>query len=155
MAKIAFEISQAQQEAIEVVLRQTGWDHQTLLQESFKALSRENNRRVQMERINETFEHTPNEQCVPTSFEEETVVFGPPVGMTEEQVYSLCASQIEYDGDPAIVTCWKVTKESLQALQKTGRIWVITTGAGLVPMIVQTDKPFDAPFVKLTAPPIG
>jgi len=155
MPFLQFKISQAQQEAIEVILRKNGWDHETLLRQAFLALSEKHNRAQMLEDREKAFRDAPPDACVPCSFPEETRVFGPPVGMTEDEVYSLCASEVNWDNQKAVVTCWKPTKEGLEEINKTGRIWVATMGEGLVPMCVLASSPFEHEWCTLRKTPIG
>ena len=74
----------------------------------------------------------------PSSFDQANVVYGPPAGMTEEQVQSLSAFRDENQ----VITCWKVTREELEMIQKTGRIWVTTMASWIPPMYVGCDSPF-------------
>ena len=85
---------------------------------------------------------------VPTAFEESNIVFGPPAGMTEDDVHSLSCARVEYDGQPAIVTCWKLTQEELEEFNRTGRVWFVCMGEGLPPHLMLGNNPFEQGWAK-------
>lgn len=73
----------------------------------------------------------------PSNFDWSNAAYGPPEGMTEEQVQTIFA----YHGvDRAydckrVVSCWKLTKEELEEVNRTGRIWLNCLG-GLPPHFI-------------------
>jgi len=77
------------------------------------------------------------------AFDQETGVLGPPVGMTEEEVYSLsvCQTKTE-DGTPVVISCWKLTTEEAEEFRKTGRIWLIVNGHTMPPVAISANSPF-------------
>lgn len=42
---------------------------------------------------------------------------------------------------PAVVTCWKLTKEELEEVNRTGRVWVTVIGRSMQPLSVDGFKP--------------
>jgi len=94
------------------------------------------------------------EQCEdwmlhPSAFDESNAVFGPPSGMTEDEVYSLCAATIVWGGFPAVLTCWKPTFEQIDHMKETGRLWIATMGKGMVPITVCAKNPLNYPGIDL------
>lgn len=84
--------------------------------------------------------------AVASSFDESNSVLGPPPGMTEDQVYSLSVWQgmvyTEGLGEaPTTISCWKLTKEELVEINRTGRIWLGILGP-MPPAWVSGTKPF-------------
>lgn len=80
---------------------------------------------------------------VPTSFLEENVLLGVPPGLSSEQCESITAYQgFQEDGMPVTVTCWKFTKEDLEQLRKTGRLWLVHAGHDVSPIYPTTENPF-------------
>lgn len=77
----------------------------------------------------------------PSSFEGAEAVFGPPPGMTEDEVYSLCAANVMWGGDPAVVTCWKPTHHHLKAIKKTGRLFIAQMATRPNPVAVCAKNP--------------
>lgn len=78
-----------------------------------------------------------------TAFDEETNVLGPPEGMTEEDVYSLSVWQgKDEDGQSRVISCWKLTKEELEIINKTGRVWLHVLGDTMPPVALEVASPF-------------
>jgi hypothetical protein len=77
------------------------------------------------------------------AFDEDNHVFDPPKGMTNEDCNSLSA-YVGYDSDkrPVTITCWKVSKEELEEIIKTGRIWLFIFGHGMPPVALVAKHPF-------------
>lgn len=74
----------------------------------------------------------------PTGFKEANKVFGPPPGVSEEQVGSINAC---VTGDNQVVTCWRLSAEELEEVNRTGRIWLGVHG-GLPPHWISGHYPF-------------
>lgn len=85
----------------------------------------------------------------PSSFDGAEAVFGPPQGMTEDEVHSLCAARVMWGDDPAIVTCWKPTRDQLDAISESGRVWLIVFGDGMPPVAVASENPIEMPGIVL------
>lgn len=85
---------------------------------------------------------------LPTSFEGSNFVFTKPKDMTDEQCMDLPVwkGQVPVDDAgntfPAIISCWKLSKEDLEEIQKTGCVWLSITGKGMPPVSVFTENPF-------------
>lgn len=80
-----------------------------------------------------------------TAFDEENQVLGPPKGMTEEDCYSLSVYRgIDGAGRPIVVSCWKPTKEELEEIARTGRVWLLLWGQTMQPASVTGFSPFSS-----------
>lgn len=84
---------------------------------------------------------------LPTDFEQRNFVFGKPADMTDEQCMDLPVfkgvAKDESGGEiPVIISCWKLNKEDLEEIQKTGHVWLSITGHGMPPVSIFTENPF-------------
>lgn len=85
---------------------------------------------------------------LPTNFEQSNKCYTKPEGWTDEQ----CMDLNTWEGNviiddigstaPAIISCWKLSYEDLQEIQKTGVIWLAITGSGMPPVSLFTENPF-------------
>jgi hypothetical protein len=78
----------------------------------------------------------------PISFDESNDVLNPPHGWTSEQceVVSICRA-VASGGIPLIISCWKLSREELDELSKTGRVWLTVVGTSMPPVILSGIKP--------------
>ena len=83
----------------------------------------------------------------PTSFDESNFNHSPPPGISEDEIGSV-ASFIgqDLDGRPIIITCWKATKEELNEINRTGRVWCFHYGNLLQPHALSGTNPFGESF---------
>ena len=85
---------------------------------------------------------------LPVDFEQRNFVYTKPKDMTDEQCSDLCVYkglvQIDEEGNtaPTIISCWKLSKEDLEEVAKTGTIWLSITGNGMPPVSLFTENPF-------------
>ncbi|HUR65456.1 MAG TPA: hypothetical protein VMZ03_03830 [Chitinophagaceae bacterium] len=85
---------------------------------------------------------------LPIDFPEANVTFQKPAGWTDEQCSDLrvhCGNvKIDEAGTemPAIISCWKLSKEDLEQIQHTGVIWLSITGRSMPPVSIFTEIPF-------------
>lgn len=85
---------------------------------------------------------------LPTTFEGSNFTFTKPKDMTDEQCMDLPVWKGEVSIDeagntaPAIISCWKFSKEDLEEVQKTGCIYLSITGYGMPPVSLFTENPF-------------
>lgn len=85
---------------------------------------------------------------LPKTFPEHNTIYGKPSDMTDDQCMSLPAWKgdvpIDEEGNmaPAIVSCWQLSKEDLEEINRTGHIWLSVTGTQLPPVSVFTENPF-------------
>jgi hypothetical protein len=45
---------------------------------------------------------------------------------------------------PAIISCWRLNKEDMEEINRTGVIWLSITGSGMPPVSVFAENPFKA-----------
>jgi len=82
----------------------------------------------------------------PTSFDESNIYFDKPADMAYEQCNPLSVfAGTDTEGNPIIISCWKATKEELEEINKTGRIWCYHYGTGLQPHALSGHNPFHGP----------
>lgn len=86
-------------------------------------------------------------QMHPSSFDEADAVFGPPQGMSEGEVFSLCAARIRWGDEIAVLTCWKPTQAQLDRIRETGRVWLSVMGHSMPPVALTSEKPTNFPGV--------
>lgn len=85
---------------------------------------------------------------LPVDFEERNFVYGKPAGMTDEQCCDLPvwkgSAPVDEQGTlyPVIISCWKLSKEDLEEVQRTGCLWLSITGNGMPPVSIFTENPF-------------
>lgn len=86
---------------------------------------------------------------MPVTFPEQNKIFSKPQDMTDEQCSDLPVWYGGVDIDdrgtkvPAIISCWRSSKEDLEEIQKTGQIWLSITGHGMPPVALFTENPFN------------
>lgn len=77
------------------------------------------------------------------SFAQENCIFGPPRGVSSEDCETISAWRGPPDSDEkVVVTCWKVTKEELEEIQRTGRVYLIVQGSRMPPVCLLGHSPF-------------
>lgn len=78
-----------------------------------------------------------------SSFNEANTILDTPEGMTCDQVEALSVAVIDVSQNQSvIVSCWKVTKEELEEINRTGRVWLCVLG-GVMPPVILTGKKAD------------
>lgn len=75
----------------------------------------------------------------PTGFDEDNSVLDPPPGVV---CASLSVWRGESDGTPMVISCWKPSREELDEIVRTGRVWAIVVGETMPPIAVQGISPF-------------
>ena len=76
-------------------------------------------------------------------FEESNCSLDKPGDMTHEQCSSLQVWRGHSDDKtPVVISCWKLTKEEVDELLKTGRIWVIIAGKTMPPLSLTAKHPW-------------
>lgn len=79
----------------------------------------------------------------PTDFPESNHVFDKPPDATRDECEPLNVFAGELTGGvPGSVSCWKVTKEELEEINRTGRVWAYHWGSGLQPHALSGHNPF-------------
>ncbi len=90
---------------------------------------------------------------VATAFDEENTVLGPPPGMTPDQCETISAYQgVASNGFPVFVTCWKVTQEDMEAIRRTGRVWLTILAVQMPPVMLSGASPFQPPAAEPEVP---
>ena len=80
---------------------------------------------------------------IATSFDESNVVLDKPPQLSYEQCSAVSAYAGQSDGGlPVVITCWKLTKEEFELIQKTGRVWLTLFGGGMQPACLSVESPF-------------
>lgn len=81
---------------------------------------------------------------VPTSFPQSNLVLDPPEGVSVEECAPLSCfrGQIAATKTPVIISCWKLTKEEVDELLRTGRLWLWVYGVTMPPVVLHTQSPF-------------
>jgi hypothetical protein len=79
--------------------------------------------------------------AVPSSFDESNFIYDTPKGVDPGDIVPLsCFVQ----NSPALtISCWKFTKEELDEIIKTGRVWVYIYGHPIPPLVVSGHLPFE------------
>lgn len=74
---------------------------------------------------------------IPTAFDEENGVLGEPPGVSLEACGPLSVWRgPTTDGIPVVVSCWKPTKEELDEINRTGRVWLMVWGQTMAPAVL-------------------
>lgn len=80
---------------------------------------------------------------IATGFKESNAIQGPPKGCTEEQVASLNVySGPLQNGQPCVISCFKITADELDEFKLTGRIFLIVPGKSMPPVVLTATSPF-------------
>lgn len=84
---------------------------------------------------------------LPTNFEQANKCYTKPESWTDDQCMDLTAWQgpvTDKEGNTlqAVISCWKLSYEDLQEIQKTGVIWLSIRGHGMPPVSLFTENPF-------------
>lgn len=81
--------------------------------------------------------------AVLSSFSEANAVLDKPPDMTYEQCEAASVLRTQQtDGMPVVVSCWKLTREELDEINRTGRVWLGVCGVTMPPSWVSGVKPF-------------
>lgn len=79
--------------------------------------------------------------AIPCSFAEENRILDKPADMTTDQCESLPVASGTLNGVPVVISCWKLTQEELDHVNKTGRIWLFVCGRTMPPCLIMGTKP--------------
>lgn len=80
---------------------------------------------------------------IPIEFPEMNFTYSKPQGMTDEE----CAPLHVFKGKdeastPVIISCWQLSKEDLEEINRTGKIYLQIVGHGMPPVSLYTEHPF-------------
>ena len=79
----------------------------------------------------------------PASFAESNDYLGPPPGVGEEDCQSLAIGRaVLPNGQAVVISCWKLTAEELEEVNRTGRVWLSVWGHTMPPAVICGKKPF-------------
>lgn len=79
----------------------------------------------------------------PAAFDEENRVLDPPDGFHPDQVQPLSVYKGKnHLGVPVIVSCWTLSKEELDLILQTRRVWVSVMGERMPPILPSIESPF-------------
>jgi len=80
---------------------------------------------------------------VPCGFHESNCVLDKPRDMDHDSCESLQVWRGLYDnGAPAVISCWKLTKDEVEELLATGRVWLHVIGKTMPPVFLSAENPF-------------
>ena len=69
--------------------------------------------------------------------------FSKPSSMTDEECAPLHVWKgNDTAGSPVIISCWQFSKEDLEEIARTGRMYLTICGQGMPPVSLQTESPF-------------
>lgn len=74
----------------------------------------------------------------PVEFDEQTIILGKPEVMTDEE----CAPLPVFRDGKQVISCWELTKEDLEEVARTGKVYLCVTGGSHPPLHLQTESPF-------------
>jgi len=79
---------------------------------------------------------------IPTSFAESNGVLDKPEDMDRAACEALAICRADQEGVPVIISCWKMSKEELDEVNKTGRVWLVLAGNTMAPAFLTGVSPF-------------
>ena len=81
---------------------------------------------------------------IPTDFKQRNFIFTKPKDMTDEECFDLPVFKgISQDGYPCIISKWKLSKEDLEEINKSGCVYLSITGYGMPPVSLFTEDPWE------------
>ena len=83
---------------------------------------------------------------MPTELDQMNLAFSKLQDMTDEE----CAPLHVFKGKdtlgmPVIISCWTLSKEDLEEIQRSGKIYLTICGTGMPPVSLQVESPFLTP----------
>jgi hypothetical protein len=78
---------------------------------------------------------------IATSFDESNKVFDKPPNMENCDALSVWVGTTP-ENEPIVISCFKCTKEELDEINRTGRVWVFHYGLSLQPHALVGTNPF-------------
>lgn len=81
---------------------------------------------------------------VPSGFDQADTVLDAPEGMAPDECESLNVWRgSDQEGRPIVISCWKPTREELDEINRTGRVWLFIWGHTMPPAGVTGFFPFE------------
>lgn len=85
---------------------------------------------------------------IPIEFEHSNKNYTKPDSMTDEECQDLPVWEGNYqNGQHVIISCWQLSKEDIEEIQRTGVVWLHVVGYQQPPVCVEATNPF-IPFDK-------
>lgn len=79
-----------------------------------------------------------------SGFDEENCVLDGPPGTTSEDCEPLSVWRGRTNkGNPVVISCWKPTKQELEEINKTGRVWLMVWGETMPPVALLGNYPWE------------
>ena len=79
----------------------------------------------------------------PSSFDEENCVLEASPGTTFENCEALSVlCSTNQAGVPVVVSCWKFSREEMDEINRTGRVWLVIGGASMPAAYLMGMSPF-------------
>lgn len=78
---------------------------------------------------------------IPSSFDESNTYLSAPNGMPDCLPLS-CYIGNDDTKHPVIISCFKLTKEELEEINKTGRVWLTVAGQTMPPVVLSGISPW-------------
>lgn len=76
------------------------------------------------------------------AFDGENTVLHPAPGSDLDRVQPLSVQLGRTaDGLPAVLSCWRLTREELDEVNRTGRVWLLVMGRSMPPASVEGVRP--------------
>lgn len=80
---------------------------------------------------------------IASAFDEENTVLGKPDSMTADECDPLSVWRGNLDnGQPVIISCWKMSALELAEVNRTGRVWLVVWGDAMPPVCPLGTSPF-------------
>lgn len=77
------------------------------------------------------------------SFDEANTVLDKPSDMTYGQCQAASVLRaVQHNGQPVVISCWKLTQEELDEINRTGRVWLGVLGITMPPSYIAGIRPF-------------
>ena len=77
----------------------------------------------------------------PVSFDGSNTVLVAPPDM--DNCEDLPVLRLQYAEGRALISCWKLTREELEEIARTGQVWLVIWGDTMAPAYVGGVKPFE------------
>jgi hypothetical protein len=80
---------------------------------------------------------------MPTSFAESNLVLDKPADKGRDECEPLCVWRGDsVEGIPLVISCWKLTREELEEITRTGRLYLTVYGRTMPPVALAVGTPF-------------